>query len=38
MIPMLFGIQQMAEGVIWLTFSHHMRKKVTEPKPTGSRK
>ena len=22
MIPMLFGIQQMTEGVIWLTFSH----------------
>ena len=22
MIPLLFGIQQMAEGVIWLTLSH----------------
>jgi hypothetical protein len=22
MIPLLFGIQQLTEGVIWLTFSH----------------
>jgi len=22
-IPLLFGIQQLVEGVIWLTFSHH---------------
>jgi len=23
MIPLLFGIQQLTEGVIWLTFRHH---------------